>query len=442
VGLLSYAYGIISGGYLTRSKYLELAGAALTPDLYEAPTYEFLGELERRDGYTRRRISVRLFDDPAAIESHPELANLRNVRDELAKATDETDFQALTALYEKISLLHEGVQYGHEPFSLEDLKNGKITWTVNEAKAFVDRLYQDTLRFYTHTEAYVLTPDDMLSGEKRPAILVHHQHNAEYALGKSEPAGVTPGGAPNQATGLDLVHQGYVVVAYDQPGFESRQHPVRTGLQWERWRSHGLEQQGKSLLGMQLAEAVKMVSFVESLPNVDKGKIGAYGHSLGAWMTANLAAIDDRIKVAVVNCGFPTIVGLNMLPAQYHCEPHGIPGLGKYGFDFPSIFDLRGTKLRLHMNFGGSDALNSEHGIVTRGIQATANRWGHINFSRFVDPLVVHKNTPAMLTKTLGVFSKGFEALGYRRNLIPLGSYVPGFGTDWGFPLRHKYDPR
>lgn len=414
MGLLSYAYGIISGDYLTRSKYLELTGAQLSPDLYQAPAYEFLGEREQRDGYTRRKISVRLFDDGVAIEANPELANLRDVCQALERVTEETDPQTLIGLYERVSLLHEGVQYGHEPFSLQDIKNGNVAWPLSEARAFVENLYRDTLRFYTHTEAYVLTPNGMTSGEKRPAILVHHQHNAEYGLGKSEPAGVTAGGAPNQATGLDLVYQGYVVVAYDQPGFESRQHPVRTGLQWERWRSHGLEQQGKSLLGMQLEEAVKMVSFVESLPNVDKNKIGAYGHSLGSWMTANLAVVDNRIKVAVANCGFPTIKGLNMLPAQYHCEPHGIPGLGKYGFDFPSLFDIRNTKLRLHMNFGGSDALNSEHGIVTRGVRAIAERWGLIKFSSFVDPLVVHKNTPAMLDRTLDTFAKGFEALGYK----------------------------
>lgn len=45
------------------------------------------------------------------------------------------------------------------------------------------------------------------------------------------------------------------------------------------------------------------VDVLESLPEVDPGRIGAMGHSLGGHGTIFLAAYDERIKAAACNCG-------------------------------------------------------------------------------------------------------------------------------------------
>lgn len=62
-----------------------------------------------------------------------------------------------------------------------------------------------------------------------------------------------------------------------------------------------------------IRRAVKCVEILESLPYVDKTRIGAYGHSMGGFVTIALAAVaTDRLKVAAISgsgiaprAGFP-----------------------------------------------------------------------------------------------------------------------------------------
>ena len=53
-----------------------------------------------------------------------------------------------------------------------------------------------------------------------PAILGHHQHAAQFELGKSEVVGLA--GDPDQAYGAELAERGYVVIAPDAIAFEER----------------------------------------------------------------------------------------------------------------------------------------------------------------------------------------------------------------------------
>lgn len=61
-----------------------------------------------------------------------------------------------------------------------------------------------------------------------PAILVHHQHNRQWHLGKSEVCGLASD--PLQAFGPALAHHGIVVLAPDAICFEDR-HAHRLGIE-------------------------------------------------------------------------------------------------------------------------------------------------------------------------------------------------------------------
>jgi hypothetical protein len=67
--------------------------------------------------------------------------------------------------------------------------------------------------------ALLLVPD---GGGPFPALLIHHQHNSEWHLGKSEVAGLA--GEPLQAFGPALARAGLVVPAPDAVGFEDRRY--------------------------------------------------------------------------------------------------------------------------------------------------------------------------------------------------------------------------
>lgn len=52
-----------------------------------------------------------------------------------------------------------------------------------------------------------------------------------------------------------------------------------------------------------LIAARRALTFLEQQPQVDGGRLGVYGHSMGGKLTTNLCAIDKRVKAAVPSCG-------------------------------------------------------------------------------------------------------------------------------------------
>lgn len=60
---------------------------------------------------------------------------------------------------------------------------------------------------------------------------------------------------------------------------------------------------GCSGMGKWIWDAQRVVDYLYSLPEVDKGNIGIIGHSLGAKMALYAAAMDERISVAVASEG-------------------------------------------------------------------------------------------------------------------------------------------
>jgi hypothetical protein len=119
-----------------------------------------------------------------------------------------------------------------------------------------------------------------------PAILSPHGH---WAYGRLENTDVNSG--PGRA--INLARQGFVVFTHDMIGYnDSRQLSHEFGGTRENlW--------GLSLSGLQLWNSIRSVDFLESLPDVDRGRIGCTGESGGGTQTFLLAAVDERIKVAV-----------------------------------------------------------------------------------------------------------------------------------------------
>ena len=89
---------------------------------------------------------------------------------------------------------------------------------------------------------------------------------------------------------INLARQGYVVFAYDMVGYnDTIQTPHAFGDQREQLWAFGP-------LGLQLWNSIRVVDFLQSLPDVDPEKIAATGASGGGTQTFLLTAVDDRIK--------------------------------------------------------------------------------------------------------------------------------------------------
>jgi dienelactone hydrolase family protein len=140
-----------------------------------------------------------------------------------------------------------------------------------------------------------------------PAVLLPHGHWTYGRLENTEISSI-PGSA------ISLARQGFVAFTYDMVGYDdSRQ--VTHALGGRRESLWGL-----SLAGLQLWNGIRSLDFLQSRPEVDPERIGAAGASGGGTQTFLLAAVDERVKVAVP-------VNMISLHMQGGCLCENPPGL-------------------------------------------------------------------------------------------------------------------
>ncbi|MEW6686197.1 MAG: acetylxylan esterase [Candidatus Edwardsbacteria bacterium] len=148
--------------------------------------------------------------------------------------------------------------------------------------------------------AYLLIPatyDDCKA--PFPAMVCYHQCFCDCDIGKEAVVGKMVQ-RPDQAYGLELVQQGFVVIAPDTWGCGERNIPsVRKEGERTTNCSHPV-----SLISYYkkiILEGICAVDVLQSLDCVDGTRIGAIGHSMGAHTTFIHMAYDQRIKGGIVS---------------------------------------------------------------------------------------------------------------------------------------------
>lgn len=99
--------------------------------------------------------------------------------------------------------------------------------------------------------------------------------------------------------------------------------------------SHTLQDPTWSLMGERTWDCIRCLDYLGTRPEVDKDRLGTAGLSLGGETVMYVAALDERIKVAV-SCGWITTIE-NM--KQGHCPCWNFPGLEEH-VEFADIFAL------------------------------------------------------------------------------------------------------
>lgn len=149
--------------------------------------------------------------------------------------------------------------------------------------------------------AFLLLPHTVATGRRHPAILALHPTANE---GKADVA--TPEGRPNRQYGLELVARGYVVLAPDTITAGER---VLPGVGPYCTAPFDQAHPEWSAVGKMLTDHLHGLDLLCSLPMVDPERIGAIGHSLGAYNAFFLAGIDRRIRAVVSSCGLSPFAG-------------------------------------------------------------------------------------------------------------------------------------
>jgi len=142
------------------------------------------------------------------------------------------------------------------------------------------------------TDGYLLMPTGLKG--RLLAVVVFHPTTLLQAKGV---AGLSADYPEEKWQGVQLVRRGYVVWC-------PRNYIFTAGADWKGNAQHVLERH-PDWTGMtrMLWDAIRAADFLESLPNVDRERIGCLGHSLGGKEVLYAMAFDERYKAGVSSEG-------------------------------------------------------------------------------------------------------------------------------------------
>jgi dienelactone hydrolase len=228
-----------------------------------------------------------------------------------------------------------------------------------------------------------------------PAVVALHSHGGFYMWGRerliesddTHPATleVRTQGYGGKAFATELVRRGYVVIAIDMfywgerrmvledDPAEWKDRPASTDAEQVKLfnqRSSASEQlMGRTLFsagttwaGILAWDDIRTVDYLVTRPEVDPKRIACVGHSVGGLRSTYLAALDDRIKAAVVcgwMCSFPDQLAKHIRHTIGHTKI--IPGLYRH-MDHPDIATLAMPTPLMVIN-GRKDALFELDGV-------------------------------------------------------------------------------
>jgi len=250
---------------------------------------------------------------------------------------------------------------------------------------------------------YILLPK-RLEG-KAPAILYCHWHGGDYEIGKEElfQSRHTP-----EAPGPALVRRGFVVLGIDAYAFGERNGrgpggPKETGGDGEMSASKFNLWVGRTLWGMILRDDLMALDYLASRPEVDPGRMGVTGISMGATRTWWLMALDERLRTGVaVAC----LTRYQNLVQHESLRAHGIyyfvPGFLKH-FDTEAVIALIAPRPVLFMT-GDQDAGSPVDGIhaIESAVRPVYRLYGkEQEFQSVVYKGLGHVYTPEMWQRTL-----------------------------------------
>lgn len=191
--------------------------------------------------------------------------------------------------------------------------------------------WRETLRFTSREGlsvfAYFLVPHD--ASQPLPTILCLHGHGP----GADPIVGLNSDGKPLQeaeyqnAFAVQAVRQGYAVLAPEILGFGRRRETSEPGFHGHSCQtlSGTALMLGQTMAGWRTYDAMRALDYLETRPEVDTKRMGAMGISGGGLNTLYLAAVDTRVRAAMVS-GFLNTFRDSIMSID-HCIDNFVPGL-------------------------------------------------------------------------------------------------------------------
>jgi dienelactone hydrolase len=209
-------------------------------------------------------------------------------------------------LLEALGPSPEAVPLNAEAFDDEDAGSYRRTRVVFDAEPAMS------------VPAYLLVPHDRVA--PGPAVLAVHGHGP----GKDEVCGLTGSNENDYARRLAAL--GYVVLAPDLRCFGER-------VDWNPPDKYACDLNlvhalvaGANPLAQNLWDLARALDLLAGHPLVDADRLGAVGLSYGGTLTLFLAALDTRVRAAVVSGYFGSLVDAHRVPWNL-CGSQVFPGM-------------------------------------------------------------------------------------------------------------------
>ena len=225
---------------------------------------------------------------PATVVAYPDHSNLLVLRDAQGK---ETPVKTQQDWARRVADIRANMQLVMGPLPDNTRRVPlEVEFVSDEepTEKYVRRKLKFTPEPGDRVPAWLLIPRNLPASAKAPAMLCLHQTNR---VGKDEPVGL--GGLPNLKYAHELAERGFICIVPDYPSFGEYPYDFKT---------KGAHYASGSMKA--IWNNIRAVDLLESLPQVDKGKIGVIGHSLGGHNALFTATFDERLKATVTSCGF------------------------------------------------------------------------------------------------------------------------------------------
>ena len=183
--------------------------------------------------------------------------------------------------------------------------------------------------------AWLLVPTSATPEEPAPGVLAFHGH------GDGKDQLVSRSNEPNiyRSFARRYAERGFVVLVPDAIGFGERATDFHRYGQRDACNVNFLRAAlfGMNLLALNIQDDRRGLEILADRPEVDGNRIGCAGLSFGGTRTMYLAALDERIRAAVVS-GYLTTFTAYALNTGNFCGSQFLPGIYRYA----DVADLHG----------------------------------------------------------------------------------------------------